>query len=193
MSRRDQILESAARVVAQRGIRGLRVEELAAEAGVSTALIYYHFRDRAGLLAQTLDFISNRAERYTEPEIDAADDPLGHLQQLLLLEMQDTPVVRENSAAWGEFCATAVFQPELRDQLRAATARWTDYVAELIGSAQSKGIVPQEISTLDAAERLTALAEGLSMRWLSGSLELDRARTLLCDAVAVELAVGASG
>ncbi|WP_297608051.1 TetR family transcriptional regulator [Nocardia sp.] len=34
MSRRTGILEAAVRVVAQRGIRGLRVEELAAEAGV---------------------------------------------------------------------------------------------------------------------------------------------------------------
>ncbi|MZE52785.1 TetR family transcriptional regulator, partial [Streptomyces sp. SID5770] len=45
-SRSTQILEAAARVIARRGVRGLRVEELAAEAGVSTALIYYHFKDR---------------------------------------------------------------------------------------------------------------------------------------------------
>ncbi|MEV6562260.1 TetR/AcrR family transcriptional regulator [Nocardia sp. NPDC051756] len=189
MSRRDSILESAARVVAQRGIRGLRVEELAEAAGVSTSLIYYHFKDRAGLLAQTLDFISTRAERYTESDVDAAADPLGHLQELLLLELQDTPLVVENSTAWGESRATAVFQPELRAQLRDATAHWTDYLSGLIRSAQEQGTVAAEIAPADVAERLTALIEGVSMRWLSGTLELDRARELVRGAIALELGV----
>ncbi|MEU7217507.1 TetR/AcrR family transcriptional regulator [Nocardia iowensis] len=187
MSRRDSILESAARVVAQRGVRGLRVEELAEAAGVSTSLIYYHFKDRAGLLAQTLDFINARAERYTESGIDPDVDPVGHLEQLLLLELQDTPLVIENSAAWGEFCASAVFQPELRDQLRGATARWTGYLSELIRDAKERGAVPAEIAPADAAERLTALVEGVSMRWLSGTLELARARELVRGAVPLEL------
>ena len=42
-----------------------------------------------------------------------------------------------------------------------------------------------------AAARLTALVEGLSDRWLSGSLTVDEARDLLAGAVAYEL--GASG
>ncbi|WP_405167581.1 TetR/AcrR family transcriptional regulator [Nocardia sp. NBC_01499] len=187
MSRRDSILESAARVVAQRGIRGLRVEELAEAAGVSTSLIYYHFKDRAGLLAQTLDFISTRAERYTESGIDAAADPIGHLEQLLLLELQDAPLVVENSTAWGESRATAVFQPELRAQLRSATVRWSDCLSALIRSAQDRGTVPADVVAADVAERLTALVEGVSMRWLSGTLELARARELVRGAIALEL------
>lgn len=43
------------------------------------------------------------------------------------------------------------------------------------------------MAPLDAAERLTALVEGLSERWLSGSLELERARALLEGAVDAEL------
>ncbi|MEV6909339.1 hypothetical protein [Amycolatopsis sp. NPDC051071] len=38
-----------------------------------------------------------------------------------------------------------------------------------------------------AAERLTSLVEGLSERWLSGSMGLDRARDLLRGAIALEL------
>lgn len=38
-----------------------------------------------------------------------------------------------------------------------------------------------------AAERLTALLEGLSMRWLSGGLAIDRARTLMEDGIEAEL------
>lgn len=38
-----------------------------------------------------------------------------------------------------------------------------------------------------AAERLTALVEGLSARWLSGSLPLAHARELMASAIAAEL------
>jgi AcrR family transcriptional regulator len=186
-ARRTAILEAAARVIAQRGIRGLRVEELAEEAGVSTSLIYYHFRDRAGLLARTLDFINTRAEHYTHPTTDPDTDPRGHLEEMLLLELQDTPAVIENSTAWGELRSTAVFQPELRDQLRTTTDSWNEHVGDLIHRAQKTGRAAPDISPDDAAERLTALVEGLSKRWLSGTLTLDRARHLLRGAITAEL------
>ncbi|MFB7716641.1 TetR/AcrR family transcriptional regulator [Nocardia sp. NPDC056100] len=185
--RRTEIMEAAVRVVAQRGIRGLRVEELAKEAGVSTALIYYHFQDRAGLVSSTLDFVTARAEQYTDVAADPETDPRGHLSEALLRELQDSSVVVENSSAWGELRASAVFQPELRDQLRAASARWTDFNSELIRRAQTQGTIGPEVAADDAAERLTALVEGLSMRWLSGTLELEQARKLLRGALLAEL------
>ncbi|MFJ6509861.1 BREX system ATP-binding domain-containing protein [Streptomyces sp. NPDC091406] len=113
--RRTAILEAAATVIARRGVRGLRVEELAEEAGVSKALICYHFDDRAGLLRRTLAFVNNRAERYTA-EQEASEPltgPLRRLEQALLLELQDLPHVRENSTAWGELRASAVLAQRL--------------------------------------------------------------------------------
>ncbi|MFB6622979.1 TetR/AcrR family transcriptional regulator [Streptomyces sp. NPDC056374] len=186
-SRSTQILEAAARVIARRGVRGLRVEELAAEAGVSTGLIYYHFKDRTGILRHTLEFINDRAERYTT-ERDPDAEPLSareELDEVLLLELQDTPEVRENSSAWGELRASAVFDPVLREDLARATLTWTQEVAALLG--QVRPMAPAA-ALASAAERLTALLEGLSMRWLSGGIGIDHARTLLREAVDVELA-----
>lgn len=184
--RRTAILEGAARVIARRGVRGLRVEELADEAGVSTALIYYHFKDRAGILRHTLEFISDRADRYTAAEEGAAGrrDPRQELERSLLLEFQDLPEVRENSTAWGELRASAVFDPELRKELATAGLAWVHDVAALLGQACPEVPAP----TLTAsAERMTALLEGLSTRWLSGALSLARARELMQAAVSVEI------
>ncbi|MEU4066297.1 TetR/AcrR family transcriptional regulator [Streptomyces wedmorensis] len=184
--RRKAILEAAARVIARRGVRGLRMEELATEAGVSTALLYYHFKDRAGILRNTLEFISDRADRYTSEE-EYADGPLDarqELEQTLLLEFQDLPEVRENSTAWGELRASAIFEPELRGDLAGATLAWIHDVADLLGRIRPSAPAP----TLTAsAERLTALLEGLSTRWLSGALPLAHARELTREAVTVEL------
>ncbi|QUQ64712.1 TetR/AcrR family transcriptional regulator [Kutzneria sp. CA-103260] len=178
--RQKSILDAAVRVIARTGVRGLRVEQLAAEAGISTALIYYHFGDRAGLLRRTLEHINDRAADYTRA---AAADPRAELELLLLQEMQDTEAVRTNSTAWGELRATAVFSDELREPLAESTGVWVAEIADAI-----RRIHPDAPAD-DAAERLTALVEGLSERWLSGSITLDRARDLLRGAIALELSV----
>ncbi|MFB7514853.1 TetR/AcrR family transcriptional regulator [Streptomyces sp. NPDC056144] len=178
-------MEGAARVIARRGVRGLRMEELAAEAGVSTALIYYHFKDRAGTLRHTLEFISDRADRYTAGEEEGEEgDARQELEQTLLLEFQDAPEVRENSTAWGELRATAVFEPELRADLARATLAWIHDVADLLGRIEPTIPAPELTAS---AERLTGLLEGLSTRWLSGALPLAHARELVSEAVALEV------
>ncbi|MEU6114323.1 helix-turn-helix domain-containing protein [Streptomyces sp. NPDC047117] len=185
-ARSTQILEAAARVIARRGVRGLRVEELAEEAGVSTGLLYYHFKDRTGVLRHTLEFINDRAERYTTSRDPDAEplSPREELDQILLLELQDIPQVRENSTAWGELRASAVFDHVLREDLARATLVWVQEVAALLGQVQP---LAPAATLAAAAERLTALLEGLSMRWLSGGLDIDQARTLMSQAIEVEL------
>ncbi len=177
------------RVIAQDGVRGLRVEKLAAEAGVSTALIYYHFKDRSGVLHAALAHINNRALRYTDHAFTDAD-ARTQLEQILLLELQDTDEVRGNSIAWGELRASAVFTHDLREPIDVTTRAWVADVETLIREGQSAGSVGADVAPADAAERLTALVEGLSERWHSGSITLVRARQLLTGALVAELGKG---
>ncbi|WP_327088891.1 TetR family transcriptional regulator [Nonomuraea sp. NBC_01738] len=187
MSDRQQlILEAALRVIARDGVRGLRVEKLAAEAKVSTSLIYYHFENRAGLMRRTLEFVSQRAGRYTSEALELGGDARARIELLLSLELQDSPAVRENSSAWGELRATATFDPDLREPLQAATREWVDDLLALIDEAHAAGLVSAKVVPLDVAERLTSLVEGLSERWLSGTITLERARHLLAGAIDVE-------
>jgi AcrR family transcriptional regulator len=178
------MLEAAVRVIAQDGVRGLRVEKLAAEAGVSTALIYYHFKDRAGILRAALEHVNHRAQTYTSdalPDDALSNDPRQRVERMLLGELQDTDHVRETSVAWGELRASAAFHEELRSTLLTATGAWNADVETLVRQANP------DVDAAAAAERLTALVEGLSERWHSGSLTLDRARELLSGAIVREL------
>ncbi|OBC07748.1 TetR family transcriptional regulator [Mycobacterium sp. 852013-50091_SCH5140682] len=187
-SRETQILDAAVRVIATDGVRGLRIEKLAAQAGVSPALIYHYFSDRSGILRAALDAINANAQRYTDDEVRTAE-PSAQICELLLLEMQRKDAVRQNSIAWGELRASAVFNEELRQPLKATTAAWNAQVAQLIRRAQTDLTVAAHVQADDAAERLTSLVEGLSERWHSGSLTLARARALLSGAISLELGI----
>ncbi|MFJ9576903.1 TetR/AcrR family transcriptional regulator [Streptomyces sp. NPDC101191] len=184
--RRAAILEAAARLIARRGVRGLRMDELATEAGVSTALVYYHFKDRAGILRHTLGFLTDRARRYsTARDGHEPTEPLDSLEESLLLEFQDRADLRENGIAWGELRAGAIFEPELRGPVAEAGGSWIREVTDLLAHARPAAAGTDLASS---AERLTALREGLSARHLSGALHPEHARTLMKEAIAIEIA-----
>lgn len=163
--RKTLLLQATCQVIARRGIRGLRVEDVAAQAEVSTTLIYYHFGNRGGLLAATMEFVSDRAGAYTSvPPGLTGHQQLAHQ---LLSELQDTDEVRANSAVWNEFRATAVFDTSLHAAVDAATDTWNTTVANTITDGQRDGSISPDVDPRTTAEQLTALVEGLSNRWLT--------------------------
>jgi AcrR family transcriptional regulator len=78
------VLEAAGRIVAQRGIEGIRVREIASEAGLSPGAVLYHFPDQAELL---FTVHSDTLTRYMAGR-RAAFDPDGDPELSLLRVMQ---------------------------------------------------------------------------------------------------------
>lgn len=187
------ILAAARNRIAIAGVRGLRVNDVAAEAGVSPGLLYYHFTDRAGLMAATLEFIDAGARAHGTN--NGAPDAL----HVLLGEIEDNTEVRKNSVAWNELRSVAVFEKDLAGSLAETTHRWNRHTADaLAADAHGGGVsvggvsvggvpvggvpVGGDVVSADlaaAAEILTSLVEGLSGRWLSGSISTERARELM--------------
>ncbi|MGB4273104.1 MAG: helix-turn-helix domain-containing protein, partial [Propionicimonas sp.] len=53
--RREQLIEVAQGLFAERGLEGTSVEEIAAHAGVSKPVVYEHFGGKEGLYAVVVD------------------------------------------------------------------------------------------------------------------------------------------
>jgi AcrR family transcriptional regulator len=177
---RAAILQAAARIIARNGVRGMKVDEVAAEAGVSTPLLYYHFESRAGLVKATLA----RAETEAPSSALPGGPPKGAtgyeaLERALLAELDDAKSVRDNAVVWGEVAASAVFEKELREDVSKAFATWRDEVAEGIRAGLEDGSVDSAVDPDETAEVITALVDGLCTRWLSGSIPAARAREIL--------------
>jgi hypothetical protein len=93
-----------------------------------------------------------------------------------------------NSSSPGQPAARAA--SELRDQLRDAGAAWVELVAAAIEAGDA---VPDTVDAHACAERLTALVDGLSARWLAELLTRERARELLTQAIAANAAPSRTG
>ncbi|MFJ6417175.1 TetR/AcrR family transcriptional regulator [Paeniglutamicibacter sp. NPDC091659] len=172
---RQRILEACSICIARDGVRGMRVQDVCKQAGISTGLVYYHFTDRDGLLAATLEYVNVDSVAQREESIAGGNESYGLLRELLLAEIQDDEFVRAKSIVWNEIKAIAVFEPPLAEHLAGSTAAWQLHVAELVS-----GHTGTEVGQCqETALLLTSLVEGLSSRWLSNQLDSAAARAAL--------------
>jgi AcrR family transcriptional regulator len=184
---REAILVAVASVIARRGIRGLRVEDVAAEAGVSAPLLYYHFGSRSGLVKAALEHASERAPSSALRK-PSKQNGYEAVEAALLAELGDEPEVRANAVVWGEASASAVFERELRPDVKRVNNAWRANVAEAIAEGVNDGSIRDEVDPEEAAELLITLVDGLCTRWLGGTMSRDRATALLKDALKETLA-----
>ena len=173
------IVRAAAKAIARNGVRGMRVEEVAADAGVSPALLYYHFSNREGLVRAALEYASEKAPSTALGDPAASGDGFEALEAVLLREIGDEAEVREAAVVWGEVSASAVFDPELRDAVRRVNEDWRQHVADGIRTGIADGSIRSTLDPDQAADLLISLVDGLCTRWLSGAVDRDRARALL--------------
>lgn len=160
-SRQEAILQASAAAIAENGVRGLRVSDIARVAGVSSGLLYYHFKDRDGLLAAALTYINDQAREYRQA---ASGSGVSRRQLIehILGEIQDSPAVLENSLVWNELRACAVYEEAMREPLARTSQEWTRETAAAIRAAQDIGEVSESVDAERIASVLNALTEGWS-------------------------------
>jgi AcrR family transcriptional regulator len=177
-SRQEAILQASAAAIAEHGVRGLRVSDIARVAGVSSGLLYYHFKDRDGLLAAALTYINDQARSYRQAA-SGSGVSRAQLIEHILGEIQDSAAVVENSLVWNELRASAVYEEPMREPLARTSEEWTRETAAAIRAAQDIGEVSETVDADNIALVLNALTEGLASRWLSQELTAAEARAHL--------------
>jgi AcrR family transcriptional regulator len=202
-----RILAAATAHIRRGGVREVRVQAVAAEAGVSTPLVYHYFGNRAGLVRAAL---AAAVAGGSAPAPPAGASPRDRLVGLLVGVVNDAPERREAAAMRNELAASAVFDPELASLLAADTARREAAVASALRSSGAgrtggatdgatggaadgvrpgaAGAAPAVDDAGAAARGLVGLADGLAERWLGGLLTADRVHALMARAVDAVLA-----
>ena len=87
-SRREQILQAAAQLFAERGFHGVAIDDIGAAVGVSGPALYRHFAGKEAMLAEMLLGISERLlAGGSERVADAGDDPAAQLRALIAFQV----------------------------------------------------------------------------------------------------------
>lgn len=104
---RARIVDAGVRCVTRDGVAGASMAAIALEAGVSKALLHYHYHDRATLLAEIVERIGARLISRERAAIDHSDEASGldalwrwlegELRQGELASFNELALVREGA------------------------------------------------------------------------------------------------
>ena len=178
--RRREIAQAVWAVIAERGIEGVTLRCVAAEAGVSVGRIQHYHASREELVRDSCRELLKAATQRFEAAGDAT--PVERLRRLILGRIPTTPEFAIGTSIWLAYEAKSVDDPVIAELVQRGHAGGVQEAAALLG----------ECGVADApavALRLMATAEGLAIRVLVGGLE-PRAATELLDNLIAEVLPG---
>ena len=163
---RERILDAAIDRIASDGIDAVRIARIAMDAGVSTALVHYHFATREALLAEALEHSFERAGdvRISEPSSE-------HRLREMIESCLPLPGEQEKDwVLWVELWLRAVRHPELRPTAAHLYARMHAWFVEALDEF--------DCDAPAVADRVLALIDGFGVRALLGdpAMPIERAR-----------------
>lgn len=148
----DLLLDVTARLLARDGPAGLRVEDVAEEAGVAKGTVYIEFDSKASLIEAALERWGGDALHILDAHIAEAQDAGGRLDGLLL-GLATLAVERPH--------LTALLRRKLPTGFEGERSAYRDVerrVAEVMVEARKDGALSSEIDPQLAAEALLALS-----------------------------------
>jgi AcrR family transcriptional regulator len=124
MSRRDQILATAAELFASRGYHGVSVADLGAACGISGPALYKHFDSKQAMLAEMLVSISEELLSVGSRRVAEAEDADGALAALVDwhvdFALRHRPLIVVQDRDWESL------PPEARESVRTLQRRYVD-------------------------------------------------------------------
>jgi AcrR family transcriptional regulator len=160
--RRTEILEATRRVVLERGFGHTRIADVAAELGVSTGLIHYHFASKDELLAETLRHTAAADIRRLEESVAGHGDPLERLDRVFR-EYLPSAERDQSWVLWIDAWGDALRSPRLREISEELDTAWAGVLERVIRD----GIAAGRLACADpaaAAWRLACLMDGLGVQ-----------------------------
>jgi len=141
ISRREQILATAAELFAARGFHGVSVADIGAACGVSGPALYKHFASKDAVLAEMLVSISQQLLEVGRARVRAADGPAEALAALV--DWHVDFAVRQRALIVVQDRDWESLPTEAREQVRALQRKYVDlWAAQLRAVDPSLGLTP---------------------------------------------------
>lgn len=159
--RLDALLRTACDVIVERGLANTRTADVAQAAGVSQALVFYHFATKERLLAQAFAYAVEQDLARLDAVLRSTAPPLAKLRRILKLH---TPAGRPIAwAMWIDGWAESLRTPELEKLSRKLDLRWRQDLATIISDGVSEGVFACA-DPAGAAWRISAVMDGLAVQ-----------------------------
>lgn len=162
MTRRQQILDSAAELFARRGFHGVSVDDLGAAVGITGPALYRHFASKDAMLAELLVTVSEGLLAEGRSRVD--DSPLASLRRLVAwhteFALANKPLIIVQDRDWDALPADA------RDRVRSLQRSYVGlWVAQLVAvrpelaEKEARAMAHAAFGLLNATPRISGLGD----------------------------------
>jgi AcrR family transcriptional regulator len=184
--RREALVRAAIDVIAEKGLSGTRVADIAARAGISPGHVLYYFDGKADVFTRALRTVEDDLRDEARAAFATLDTAAARWDWLVEHAAPTGPG-DARVLLWMEAWERAPRDPDVSALVIELERRWIALLVELIEEGRARG----EFAVDDAerfAVRFSALMDGLTLQVVAGSPSVDRARMLeICAEAGAEL------
>ncbi len=163
--REQAILATAERLLEERGLAGISVDDLAKGAGLSRPTFYFYFKSKEAVLLSLLEPVIERADSEFDGAVQRLpEDPRRVWRNGIKAFFTAFSSHRALARAATEALATS---SELRSVWLGFMQKWIDLTAAMITAERARGAAPETIPAADLATSLNQMNERTMMAALA--------------------------
>jgi AcrR family transcriptional regulator len=171
--RKRELIEIAYRLIAEKGLEGFRIRQVAAEAGIDNGTLHYHFPSKEALIRGVVDYLVEDLENNRAPRKHGNQNALQELHlefEDIRLRLRDTPeqitVLSELAIrSWRDSAIAAIFK-KLDDG-------WRAHLVALLDRGIQEGTFRKDLNQQLCARAIMVALRGISYQSRLPSHQLD--------------------
>jgi len=167
--RRQDLVTATLDCIAEYGIQGATVRQIADRAGVTPGLIRHYFVSKDLMFqAAYREVVYTMFETASKAADEQIDDPLARLRVFVLANFQVPIIDQKMLSLWATFISQTGVDPALAAIHREGYLSYRDALEHLLGEAMNvAGRAPDTFDTRGLAIAINGLIDGL---WLEGCM-----------------------
>lgn len=184
--RRREIAHAVWTVMATRGLDAVSLREVAGEAGVSMGRVQHYFPTKDAMILHACEAMAEAAYEQAVGTRTAGDSdglsststgatPQQIVRSILLTGIPFDDAHRMGASVWFAFLTKAAVWPALADVVRRQLDDAGVFLTSVLRDAQATGSLRRGVDPAAEAVALLALADGLVLRVMVGSLSPEAA------------------
>jgi AcrR family transcriptional regulator len=174
----DRIRAAACTALAKRGLAHTRIADIAREAGVSNAVVHYHFRSKDEVLLSAMQWASEQLQKTLDAILNDSSDPLTQLRLILSVSAPVNDGLRDEYMLWLDFWNLVRIDARYLPECLAMSARWKYVVVDVLRRGSQLGVFRSTAPEEDIAQMFVSLSESFAYRCVIGYDDMPVARAL---------------
>ncbi|MFC3088035.1 TetR family transcriptional regulator C-terminal domain-containing protein [Tabrizicola soli] len=163
--RRRSLLAAAVKVISKKGLTGVTINSIAAEAKCSYGVVAFHFQSKEGVIFAALDHTAAEYEAFLSKLAASALGPADRIRSMIDTDFSSKAAGRSSISLWLSFWAEAVRVPSYRKRCASLRDQYNQAVAADISELAALRDV-----TVDAPQLALSLNALISGLWIESLL-----------------------